>query len=397
MNRTFDPRPIVITYPFVLGEINGGARMTREIARQLGRCDQSVILMPISRSVVHPKQITEFMGYQFDAELEEDNVRLVRLPAHPTTRYLDGLGVRRAVQELLRANRPKIVLSYYREGAFLGSLLRKQHIPFGFISTWQSYRMVREQTLGPGVKNKILRLSFDWLIKRPHRQARILFATSCFTKQELVDVLEVESSRVQVCYLGVDPHFADIPRKAFGDRPTILFFGRLVASKGLRDALQALQRLRSGGHHNWRFKLFGDGDHRWVMNLIHQTGLEGHVLVNPAVSTERLLLELSQADFSLMPSHAEAFGLSFAEAQAAGLPVVAYAAGSVPEIVIHERTGLLAPLKDVDKLAEYTLRMLKNPEEARSMGLAGREYVRATFTWENTARTILAHLEDLVG
>ena len=70
-----------------------------------------------------------------------------------------------------------------------------------------------------------------------------------------------------------------------------------------------------------------------------------------AVGDEGLRRELKDAHLAIMPSHAEAFGLSIAEVQAAGIPIVAYEAGSVSEVVENGVTGWLAPFRQVDRLA----------------------------------------------
>ena len=77
---------------------------------------------------------------------------------------------------------------------------------------------------------------------------------------------------------------------------------------------------------------------------------------------EALRAELEQADLAIMPSHAESFGLALAEAQAAGLPVVAYHAGSVPEVIDDGVSGWLAPLHDVDRLAAFIEAATRDPD-----------------------------------
>ena len=67
------------------------------------------------------------------------------------------------------------------------------------------------------------------------------------------------------------------------------------------------------------------------------------------------------------------------EAMATGVPVVATAVGGMPDLVADERTGLLAPSGDVEALACCVVRVLCEPEWARSLALAGQESVLARF------------------
>jgi L-malate glycosyltransferase len=54
----------------------------------------------------------------------------------------------------------------------------------------------------------------------------------------------------------------------------------------------------------------------------------------------------------LFTSHSEGLGTSILDAMACNIPVVATRTGGIPEIVLHEHTGLLAPVKNAEELAE---------------------------------------------
>jgi glycosyltransferase involved in cell wall biosynthesis len=98
-----------------------------------------------------------------------------------------------------------------------------------------------------------------------------------------------------------------------------------------------------------------------------------------------------------MPSPDESFGLSCAEAQAAGMPVIGYAADSVTEVVADGRTGWLAQTGDIEQLTALLVNAIENPEQSYEFGLNGRERVKQLFTWEKTADAILNDLNPILN
>jgi glycosyltransferase involved in cell wall biosynthesis len=95
-------------------------------------------------------------------------------------------------------------------------------------------------------------------------------------------------------------------------------------------------------------------------------------------------------DVLAMPSRWEAFGIVNLEAMAAAKPVVGFAVGGVPEVVVHGETGLLSPPGAVDDLARDLVRVLTDPGLAARLGAAGRARLLERFTPE---RMVQAHVE----
>jgi glycosyltransferase involved in cell wall biosynthesis len=93
-------------------------------------------------------------------------------------------------------------------------------------------------------------------------------------------------------------------------------------------------------------------------------------------------------DLFAMPSRTDSFGIVFLEAWANGLPVVAAAAGGVPEVVQDGRTGLLVPFGDVPRLAAALGELIDEPARARAMGEAGRTHVNTGYTWDDRYATL---------
>jgi glycosyltransferase involved in cell wall biosynthesis len=75
----------------------------------------------------------------------------------------------------------------------------------------------------------------------------------------------------------------------------------------------------------------------------------------------------------------EGIPVALMEAMSAGLPVVASRTGGIPELVHHERNGLLVPPADPDALADALERLAKDSALRERMGRAGRETILQEF------------------
>jgi glycosyltransferase involved in cell wall biosynthesis len=99
----------------------------------------------------------------------------------------------------------------------------------------------------------------------------------------------------------------------------------------------------------------------------------------------------AEHDLFLMPSLTEGSPLSLLEAMAAGMPVAAARVGGIPDVVTHERDGLLFPRMDAEAGAAQVCRLLGDPALAARLGRAARERMRE-LPWAAAARTLEAAL-----
>src|SRR5690606_13656421 len=85
----------------------------------------------------------------------------------------------------------------------------------------------------------------------------------------------------------------------------------------------------------------------------------------------------------------EGLGVALLEAAAAGVPVVACAAGGVPDVVEHEHTGLVAPVDDPGAFSAALARLLSSASERVRLGAGARSRVAERFSVD---RLVAAHL-----
>lgn len=89
---------------------------------------------------------------------------------------------------------------------------------------------------------------------------------------------------------------------------------------------------------------------------------------------------VASGDLFLLPSSLESFGLAALEAMSYGLPVVASDTGGIPELVLHGKTGYLAPVGNVQKMASYALELLTDSERHRAFSEASSERAEKEFS-----------------
>jgi len=186
---------------------------------------------------------------------------------------------------------------------------------------------------------------------------------------------------VAVIHNGVDPEpFATATPAPLGLPAGALavgFIGRFDHRKGLLDLARAWPQVAAaapGAH----LLLVGKGPAEAEARALLASAPRVHWL---GYRTD--IPELLRAmDVLAVPSHWEGFGLVAAEALAAGVPVVAADASSLPEIVEHGVHGLLVPPHDPPALAAALLRLAGDPAQRARMGAAGRARVHAEFSVE---------------
>ena len=107
--------------------------------------------------------------------------------------------------------------------------------------------------------------------------------------------------------------------------------------------------------------MIGDGPERIkAEQLSRELGLENKVRFLGKIRMIDKMLAIS--DIFILPSETESFGLVALEAMASRTPVISTNSGGISEVNIEGKTGFLSDVGDVDKMAEDTISLLKNPE-----------------------------------
>lgn len=161
--------------------------------------------------------------------------------------------------------------------------------------------------------------------------------------------------------------------------------GELTPLKGQAEFLQAAAQVLKQ-HPNAYF---------FIAGIDHSLGNKNRIALEHLIEelnlTERVRLagwleDLAQLycalDVFVSASHTESFGLAIAEAMASGAAIVATETEGAKEIIQPEETGLLVPVRDVEKLAEALLKLLDNKDSRVLLGRAAQQSVATQFSVE---------------
>lgn len=238
------------------------------------------------------------------------------------------------------------------------------------------------------------------------RDARFVVTVSDFNRDYLRELLGEVPGEVRRLYNGVDLSLfravAVAPRDVVvaRDPKRIVAVGRLVEKKGFADLIAACGLLRDRGV-DFRCDIIGQGPlESTLRHQIASLGLENHVaLIGPRPQDEVLQAYQRAAIFALpcivgADGNRDGLPTVLLEALATGAACVSTDVTGVPEILTHERDGLIVPQNDPPALAAALTRLLGDPELRARFATAGRARVERDFDVRQNVATLHAWLAE---
>mgnify|MGYP001559877358 CR=1 FL=1 len=176
--------------------------------------------------------------------------------------------------------------------------------------------------------------------------------------------------------------------------PTILSVGRFREKKGFLTLIRACRILVDAGH-RFRCQIVGYGPLQPEMEeLIRRLDLNETLSLCGKKTLEEVVDLYRHAAIFALPCQVADDGDRdgipnvFMEAMAMGLPVVSTDVSGIPELIHHNRNGILVPQQDAESLAKALGRLLENPELRLQLGQAGRETIVNNFVSEQSSRRL---------
>lgn len=178
----------------------------------------------------------------------------------------------------------------------------------------------------------------------------------------------------------------------------ILFLGRIEQRKGLDKAVRAFSQVVDVFPFA-RLVIAGPEEDKYqgeLQAISQQLGVHEQVIFTGYLNANERLEALADADLSILTSYSENFGMAIVEAMACSLPVVVSDRVGIADMIDKEQAGIVTPL-DPGAIATALLRLMSDPELARSMGASGSRAVRQRYTPSAVAQHMLSEFDCILS
>ncbi|MCW2599418.1 MAG: glycosyl transferase group 1 [Frankiales bacterium] len=245
------------------------------------------------------------------------------------------------------------------------------------------------------------------VLSRIGRQVDVVTYLGDYTRSRLAPPLR--GVRLEQLPSGVDTSAffpgagGDVVRRRLGltGRPVVVCVSRLVQRKGQDMLIKALPLVQQRVPGTALLIVGGGPDAPRLRQLAASTGVADDVVLTGSVPWEELPAHYDAGDVFAMPCRSrrgglevEGLGIVFLEASATGLPVVAGRSGGSPDAVLDGVTGHTVDGTSVPSVAQAVASLLEDPEAARRMGAAGRDWVEREWRWDVLAQRLRGLLAD---
>lgn len=262
----------------------------------------------------------------------------------------------------------------------------------------------------PFVHKPIL-ITMHYLLTKPYRKK--LF--NLFQKAKNIFFVSISNSQrlpipslnyIKTIYHGVDPYLFQFDNQG-GE--SILWTGRGVLEKGPEVVIQIAQKLKK---ETFLFAIKKDKQWEWFNNqVVKKTRLDNNIHLQLNVKRSNLIPHYQQAKLFLMPLNwEEPFGMTMIEAMSCGTPVIAFARGSVPEVVKDGKTGFIVNFSDNDIRGNWIIKKTgfaglveavnkiyaMSPTEYQAMRRACRLHAEKNFTLKRMVNQYVAVYQEVI-
>ncbi|NPU95717.1 MAG: glycosyltransferase [Candidatus Omnitrophica bacterium] len=225
---------------------------------------------------------------------------------------------------------------------------------------------------------KIMRKIFLRLLKLSSRRAACVLFQNRIDEKELKMYIPKGKNILVGSAVSMKPfndYHKDVDRSKFN----VIFVGRLHPSKGIYDYLEVCKKIKNK-RVDIVFWLAGDISRN--CKSLHQKIIneEKNGYLNYLGFRYDIIKYLNSCNALLFLSQREGMPRVVLEAGTCGLPVISYDIPGCSDVIIHEKTGFLEPLGDIDAVVRDIEYLADNRDEAKKMGIELKKYIEENYS-----------------
>ena len=290
--------------------------------------------------------------------------------------------------------------------AIVGAIIKKIFKKPLYV-TIQNPRMHEEELVLSGGNTFIKKLAPKLLtpvLSWSYAQADVLAAVSSYSAKETINMggkrviiipngvdtkkfgvrsleLNVQSQEYGVKGSQSNDHKDEHKKKIIKNTFTIVSTSSLIPRNGIDTLIAAVALLPK--EIKWRLIIAGEGPEGKILKQqISNLKLSQQIVMLGRVENKRIPELLSQSDLFVRPSRFEGFGVSFIEAMATGVPVIATPVGGIPDFITHRETGLLVESDNPRALAEAIEHIASDQALSKKLVSNASELIKKQYQWD---------------
>jgi len=353
-----------------------------------------------------------YLQSSFDIQIAYGKKKKEDTEAHFLLTHYSGLAIHK-LRFLQKTSNPFTnLLAYFEIKQLIRStnpnILHTNAVKCGVLGRWAAYRLktpVIIHTFHGHFFHSYFNILFSKAVMLIENKLATLsdaiIATSKAQATDLVQLYKITSlKKVHVITLGLDNYFfqKQIQNQEYSflqafpvaeKTITIGIIARIVKVKNFQLFVQVVKKVITASEKQVQFFVIGDGHLKTsIQQSLTQNGVtwcekHNYNASNNVVFTSWMpyvVSALQTLDISILTSNNEGTGLSLAESQFFGKPVVATAVGGVVDTVINGETGFLVPENNVDAFAEKLLLLVNDDSLRLKMGIAAKQFAQEKFS-----------------
>ena len=207
------------------------------------------------------------------------------------------------------------------------------------------------------------------------------------SKKDIIDMGWAKHDDITVVNPGVSVSSFKQLKKTL--HPSFLYLGRLQHYKNIDIAIDAFAKIHQENNDaRLTIAVFGESL-KYLKNLSEKYGLQDAVDFAGYVSEKEKVMLLARSWAALQPSSFEGWGITVIEANASGTPVIASDTKGLTDSVIDGRTGILVPVRDVEKMAQAMRTVMMDKKYRKKLTINALKWSK-NFSWKESAQKFLS-------